>query len=157
MTSLPPRQASLSHGDFEVFEDEHGRAALPLSQTLVLRTTAHAAVVSYRSHLADYVRLGVPYEAPDPAGGTETVTRVISDFRASFSDAYIVVARRPLQEEERGRLSPGTGKSRFTGPPALAEQARALLPTEYGDVIFEGWAPHNALEFAYQAPYEFAS
>lgn len=148
-------EASLSHADFQHFEDEHGSATLPLEQTLVLRTTAHAAVIAYRSRAADYVRIAVPYEAPPPPGspnssGAETVTRVVSDFRASFSDAYIIVTRRGTPQ------SPGGGRvggGRYTGPPDLAARARGLLPQGFEDVLFEGWAPHNGLEFAYQAPF----
>lgn len=153
----PSSQASLSHANFQPFEDAFGRASLPLEQTLVLRTTEHAAVIAYRSRSAEYVRIAVPYEAPAPpdsgSGEGGTVTRVVSDFRASFSDAFIVVTRRgPRQGPESDSRS-----SRYSGPPALAAHARALLPEGYDDVLFEGWAPHNGLEFAYQSPFEPAT
>ena len=98
-------QVSLIHGNFAPFEDEHGLASLPLTQTLILRTTLHVAIIAYHSRAADYVRLSVPYEA---WVGNETITRVVSDFRASFCDAFVYVAKKRIHNStSNSKISSG--------------------------------------------------
>jgi hypothetical protein len=107
-------------GDWQPFADAGGATLLPLQQTLRLVTRSHNVTVAFQSHASDFVRLPVRYRDSFDNGAQ----KYVSDFRASFSSAFISIAEKTGKEND--------------------------APWE---VLFEGFTPHNAIEFAFHAPF----
>lgn len=117
-------------GDWQPYSDAHGSASLPMRQVLRLLTSEWDVTVTYLSKPSQFVRLAVRYN-DEHDGGRE---KVVSDFRASFSQASIRVMR---TADATAAATDGSG-----GKPRL---------------YFEGATLHNAVEFAFHAPYKEAA
>jgi hypothetical protein len=119
---------TMDHGGFEPVEDALGPARLPMWQILRVVTRRFRVRVAYASRPDDFVRLIVKYK--DWRGEDNAC----SDFRGTFSATRITI-------EERARES------------ALSSSDAA----DAWSTVFDGYAPHNAVEFAYHAPVDVAA
>ena len=179
------RAATVEHGDWGVFADAHGSAALPMRQTLRITTDDYALAATFATNAAHYVRLAVAYDAAEPAtaaAAAHTRKRIVSDFRAAAASAYLRVAARGddaacMPAAATTAVSSSTAAATepaahgislgascrcadwdaCASSPAPGDDAdRALLPPGYGKLLFQGYLPHNALEFAYHADFDGA-
>ena len=157
--------ATLTHGEWADVTDAHGTAALPQRQTLRFASALYAAVVTFSTAPEQYVRLPVRYQATDPVSDAH-VHRVVSDFRATTGSAYIRVARVGRDAEGRGEggggasclpVSEWDARASCASSPTERDAPHAQLPAGYTDLLFQGYAPHNALEFAYHASFAEAA
>jgi hypothetical protein len=114
-------------GDWAPFADAHGATRLPMTQRLRLVTPSWDVTATYTSHASQFVRIAVPYH-DEHDGGRH---RVVSDFRASFSGARLRVLHTPPQ-------AGGSGAAGSQQPQQL---------------YFDGVTAHNAVEFAFHAPF----
>jgi len=125
------------HSEWVNFEDEYGKALLPMLQILHIETVEYYAIAVYRSEPTHFLRLPVRYTDQDGQN------KVVSDFRATFSSAFLRIA---AKVNKNSTIEPG--RSTITDAPK-----EAMLPEKYTDILFEGYIPHNAAEFAYHAPF----
>lgn len=139
----------LEEGEWEELPDDgHGAAALPLRQSLLLVGPRHAAAVTFATSPDHYARLAIKYktEAGEP--------RVVSDFRATHARAYL----RVVELDGGGAAAAGEpAEGEEGGGQPLPEDAPhvdgALSRFPGARLLFQGYAPHNGLEFAYHAAF----
>jgi hypothetical protein len=123
----------MTQGSDAAYSDSRGQATLPLHQALTFSTNAYEVSLTFDSQLADFARLPVIYNAVDPAAPGGERIRAVSDFRGSPSRAVLTIYTRAVSRAAAAAGSAGSGVA-----PQL--MLRAVLP-------------HNAVEFAYHAPY----
>lgn len=149
--------ATVEHSDWALFEDVHGRAALPTRQTARLTTAKYALAATFATLPAHYARLAFAYDAAE-SDGSAPRRRVVSDLRAAAASAYLRIAA--LSGGGGGSGSDGSSGSNgwddLPSAPLPGDAPHVRLPPGFGRLLFQGYAPHNALEFAYHAPYDGA-
>ena len=131
------RGVTLSHGEWANFTDSHGTARIPLRQTLRMSSDFYAVAATFITTPSHYTRLAVRYTGHDGS------PRITSDFRASAARAYIRIAEVGTNEEGVARA-----------PPYAEDAPHVEVQAHYGRLVFEGYAVHNALEFAYHADFK---
>lgn len=166
-TGGPVLHTDMVHDQFMRFTDAHGEAFLPRSQNLSIITERYEVYITFSSDASEFVRVPVPYM------DKEGRRRVCSDFRASQSVAHLTVLRR-LSPDAYALLSlkddqfDAVAQQRFLDAKELAsisvEAKSHLRPcgvhgttSEMCLVLVDAYTPHNAVEFAYHAPYELGA
>lgn len=158
-----------THNDWEnSFEDELGTAAIPKYQSIYLETQDHIVTVNYYSNIGSYVRIPVSYR------DTNDNERICSDFRGTGGQTRMTIfAKTAAAGSERSNLRPlqcnapaySALGAKTEHDESTAEEIRALASngTVFGrscwdsetmqtlEIIFDGEAPHNSIEFSYHA------
>lgn len=145
------RAVWMEHSNWQGYNDQFGHSTLPMDQTLKLITDKYAVAIVVKGNPNDFTRLPVKYTNKDGK------KKIVSDFRSSFSNTYLRVLEKPVDAFGDDPNSVQKVEA-FMASAKLSNQkgrpADAQLPTEYSHVLFEGFVPHNAAEFAYHAPFE---
>ncbi|RYG52282.1 hypothetical protein EON67_01595 [archaeon] len=165
-------RTEMKHADFMPFTDALGTAQVPRTQTLSVGTTLFEAAISFSTHATDYVRLPLRYV------DDEGKWQVCSAFRATHSRASLYVARKltrievlALREGTPARGIHATAINELAASihmpvkellakdvdanivPCKTMPSRTPNETDMCLTLVESRVDHNALEFAYHAPY----